>query len=79
MTRNEKISNSTKLRKGKTTAVVALDKHERRYTSSTRDHDSINQAKRTNGRDAVALLKHEHFPPKLADLPVIEEPVAEAA
>ena len=79
MTREEKIANCPRLRKGKVTAIVALDKHERRYTDSTKTHDSLNQAKRANGRDAVSLQKGESFPPLLSELPVIEEPQQEEA
>lgn len=78
MTRDEKIANCPRLRKGMTTAIVALDKHARRYTDSTKTHDSINAAKRANGCDAVALRRGENFPPRQEELPVIEEPKEEA-
>lgn len=79
MTREEKIANCPRLRKGFVTALVSLDKHERRYTESTKTHDSLNKAKRENGPDAVALLKGENFPPMLKELPPIEEPTQEEA
>ena len=73
VTREQQIARATHMRKGMTTAIVALDDHERRYTKSTKVHDSLNQAKHANGPSAVSLRRGEHFPPTLDELPVIED------
>lgn len=73
MNREQAIIKAARLRKGRTVAIINEDKHKRRYTDSTKTLPSLNLAKQENGLDAVALRKGEEFPPKLEDLPVIEE------
>ena len=76
MTRTEQLGKRMRMRKGLRTAVIAVDERGRRYTQTTKDHDSINQAKRANGKDAIALRRDEHFPPLLVALPMLEEVAA---
>lgn len=78
MDRQQRIRQAPTLRKGKSVAEVRQDKHGRDFTVRVRDFDSLNQAKKANGINSVALQRHEQFPPREIELPVIEE-AAEAA
>jgi hypothetical protein len=55
------------VRKGKT--VASVGEHQGRpCTLSTKEYDSLNQAKKANGLNAKTLKRGESFPPTRAEI-----------